>query len=115
MTNCLFCKIIAEEIPADIVYQDEMLIAFKDIHPKAPTHLLIVPRKHISTLNDLTEQDTLLAGHITQTAAKLAKQLGHAEDGYRVLFNCNKDGGQIIYHLHMHLLAGCDLTERAMP
>lgn len=106
MTDCIFCKIIDNEIPAKIVYQDEHVIAFPDIHPKAPQHILIIPRKHISTLNDLTEEDTLLVGHIMQTAKKIAIDLNIAESGYRVLLNCNEGGGQAVFHIHLHLLGG---------
>ncbi|MGM0369693.1 MAG: histidine triad nucleotide-binding protein [Bacillota bacterium] len=106
MDDCLFCKIVAGEIDSDLVYEDEQVIAFKDIKPQAPTHILIVPRKHISTLLDLEEEDNQLVGHIYQVAKKLAKREGIAEDGFRVVNNCNDAGGQVIYHLHYHLLGG---------
>lgn len=108
--DCIFCKIVKHEIPAKIIYQDEDMIAFDDINPKAPTHKLIVPRKHISTLNDLTEEDTQLMGKLMQAIQKLAKQLGIAEAGYRTVINCNKGGGQLVYHLHIHLLGGRSMT-----
>ena len=108
--DCLFCKIIAGAIPTDFVYSDDQVVAFNDIYPKAPHHVLIVPRKHIATINDFTEEDTLLAGHMIQTARKLANKLGFAEPGYRLVFNCNADGGQLIYHIHLHLLGGRDLN-----
>jgi histidine triad (HIT) family protein len=108
--DCLFCKISAGSIPADVVYQDEQLLAFKDIHPQAPQHILIIPRKHIPTLNQLTPQDGPLLAEMILTAKKLAKQMGLAEDGYRLVMNCNKNGGQIIFHLHLHLLGGRALT-----
>lgn len=106
MNDCLFCKIAGHEIDSDIVYEDESLMAFHDIHPKAPIHILIIPKKHIATLNDLTEEDTLLAGSMIQTAKKLASQLEIAENGYRLLFNVNSYGGQLVYHIHLHLLGG---------
>ena len=106
MTDCLFCKIVAGDIDADIIYKDDKVIAFKDIKPKAPHHILIIPRKHIATINDIPDEDTELVGYLLQTAKKLAKQLGVAESGYRLVFNCNKDGGQEVYHIHLHLLGG---------
>lgn len=108
MTDCLFCKMVAGDIQPNKVYEDEHVLAFHDIDPKAPVHILIIPKQHISTLNDLN--DTELAGRVLQTAAMLAKQLGFAEDGYRTVFNCNRHGGQAVYHLHLHLLAGRQLT-----
>ena len=104
--DCLFCKIINKEIPATIHFEDEDLIAFEDINPNAPVHLLIIPKKHISTLNDATDEDTLLIGKMVRTASHLADKLGIAESGYKTIFNCNKDGGQVIYHIHLHLLGG---------
>jgi len=104
--DCIFCKIIKKELPADIVYQDEDIIAFNDRHPRAPIHQLIVPKKHIPTLNDLKEENTVLAGNMLQIARDLAKKANIAESGYRTVFNCNKDGGQEVYHLHLHLLGG---------
>jgi histidine triad (HIT) family protein len=104
--DCLFCKIINKEIPATIHFEDEDIIAFEDINPNAPVHLLIIPKKHISTLNDTSDEDTLLIGKMVRTASQLAKKLGIAESGYKTVFNCNKDGGQIIYHIHLHLLGG---------
>lgn len=102
----LFEKIIAGEIPADIVYQDDLVTAFRDIHPAAPTHILIVPNKAIATVNDLTEADEIVAGRMMLVAGKLAAEEGIAEDGYRLIVNCNRDGGQEVYHLHMHLIGG---------
>ncbi len=109
MDDCLFCKIVAGEIDSDLIYEDEQVIAFKDIKPQAPTHILIVPRKHISTLLDLEEEDNQLVGHIYQVAKELAKREGIAEDGFRVVSNCNEAGGQSVYHIHYHLLGGRDL------
>jgi histidine triad (HIT) family protein len=110
MTDCIFCKIIKGEIPAQIVYQDEKIIAFNDRHPRAPIHQLIVPKKHIATLNDLTESETLLVGNMLQTARLLAAKANIAQSGYRTVFNCNKGGGQEVFHLHLHLLGGRTLN-----
>lgn len=104
MNDCIFCKMVAGNIQPDIVYQDDKVLAFRDINPQAPVHILIIPKQHVATLNDL--DDAELAGHILLTAAKIAKQEGVAETGYRTLFNCNQAGGQEVYHLHLHLLAG---------
>ncbi|MSP52684.1 MAG: histidine triad nucleotide-binding protein [Gammaproteobacteria bacterium] len=106
MANCLFCKIIDGEIPATLVYEDDTVIALNDINPQAPTHILIVPRQHIDTLNHLTEADTFIVGHMVQVGQKLANQLGHAAKGYRLVMNCNADGGQTVFHIHLHLFAG---------
>ena len=106
MTNCLFCRIIAGEIPGTILYQDDRLVILKDINPQAPTHALVVPRRHIATLNDLTADDDGLVGEMTRRAAAIAKDQGLADGGYRVLFNCNADAGQTVFHIHMHLLGG---------
>ena len=102
----LFTKIINKEIPADILFQDDEVTVFRDIAPQAPQHILIIPNKPIATVNDVTEADQMVLGKLFLTAAKMAKELGLAEDGYRLLVNCNKHGGQEVYHLHMHLLGG---------
>jgi len=102
----LFEKIIAREIPADIVYETDEIIAFRDITPKAPTHILIVPKKPIATINDLSEEDAYLVGKITLAAKEIAKLEKIEENGYRLVFNCNKDGGQSVFHIHCHLLGG---------
>jgi histidine triad (HIT) family protein len=104
--DCLFCKIIANEIPAERLYEDEYALAFKDINPQAPFHALIIPKKHISTLNDVAPEDCEVVGHLHRVAALLAKQEGFAEKGYRTVFNCNSHGGQTVYHIHLHLLGG---------
>jgi histidine triad (HIT) family protein len=104
MTDCLFCKMVNGEIKPDVVFEDDKVLAFHDIDPKAPVHILIIPKRHIRTLNDL--DDAELGGQLLLTAAKLAKQLGLADDGYRTVFNCNQYGGQAVYHLHLHLLGG---------
>ena len=106
MSDCLFCKIIAGEIPAHLVHEDRDVVVFKDINPQAPLHLLIVPRRHIATLNDLMPGDDGLIGAMFRRAAALAKQNGHADRGYRTVFNCNRDAGQTVFHIHLHLLAG---------
>jgi histidine triad (HIT) family protein len=108
MTNCLFCKMVAGDIKPDVVFEDDTVLAFRDINPQAPVHILIIPKVHIATLTDL--DDTLLAGQLLQTAVKLAKQEGLSEDGYRTVFNCNKKGGQEVYHLHLNLLGGRQMT-----
>ncbi len=108
--DCLFCKIIQREIPADIVFEDEHVLAFNDINPQAPTHILIIPKQHIATLNDIEEADLALIGRLQYTAARLAKERGFAEDGYRVVMNCNDQGGQTVYHIHMHLMGGRRFT-----
>lgn len=102
----IFSKIVNGEAPADIVYQDERVTAFRDINPQAPTHILIIPNKAIPTVNDISAEDEALLGHLFVVAAKLAQDEGIANDGYRLIVNCNRDGGQIIFHLHMHLLGG---------
>ena len=108
--DCLFCKIVKGEIPAKIVYQDDLVIAFDDIDPKAPQHKIIIPKKHVATLNDLQMEDKELIGHMVTTAAKLAKQLKIANEGYRVVMNCNAGAGQSVFHIHMHLLGGRQLN-----
>jgi histidine triad (HIT) family protein len=102
----IFSKIIGGEVPADIVYQDDLVTAFRDINPAAPVHILIVPNKVIPTVNDLRDEDEPVAGRMLLAAAKIAAQEGIAESGYRLIINCNRDGGQEVYHLHMHLMGG---------
>ncbi|HMU91110.1 MAG TPA: histidine triad nucleotide-binding protein [Pseudomonadales bacterium] len=104
--NCLFCKIASGEISTQLVHEDDEIVAFNDINPQAPQHILLIPRRHITTLNDLEADDTLLMGRMIQTATQLAKRLGFADTGFRTLFNCNQQGGQSVYHIHLHLLAG---------
>ncbi|HBX56932.1 histidine triad nucleotide-binding protein [Pseudomonas sp. UBA2684] len=101
--DCLFCKIVAGDIPARKLYEDDQVIAFHDIGPQAPVHFLVIPKKHISTLNHLTEDDKALAGHILLTAQRLATEQG-CDEGFRVVMNCNEQGGQTVYHIHMHVL-----------
>jgi histidine triad (HIT) family protein len=102
----IFSKIIRREIPADIVYQDELVTAFRDITPQAPTHILIIPNKIIPTVNDVSAEDEQMLGRLFVVAAKIAQQQGIAEDGYRLIVNCNQHGGQEVFHLHMHLVGG---------
>jgi histidine triad (HIT) family protein len=106
MSDDLFLKIINREIPADIVYETDELLAFRDIAPKAPTHILIIPKVHIRTVNDIEPQHADLVGKMVLTAAELARQEGIAEDGYRLIMNCNEAGGQVVFHIHLHLLGG---------
>ncbi|XKM12519.1 HIT domain-containing protein [Orbaceae bacterium ac157xtp] len=105
----LFSKIIRHEIPADILYQDDKVTAFRDISPQAPSHVLIIPNKIIPTTNDVSVEDEQVLGHLFVVAAKIAKQEGIDESGYRLIVNCNKDAGQEVFHLHMHLLGGKSL------
>ncbi|WP_439328047.1 purine nucleoside phosphoramidase [Lonepinella sp. BR2357] len=102
----IFSKIIRKEIPADIVYQDDLVTAFRDISPQANTHILIIPNKLIPTVNDVTTEDEIALGRLFTVAAKIAEQEGIAEDGYRLIVNCNKHGGQEVFHIHMHLVGG---------
>ncbi len=104
--NCLFCKIVRREIPADIVMEDDRILAFRDANPQAPVHALVIPKEHIPTVNDLAPENNDLVGHIVQSAKALAAKMGVAEEGYRLVFNCNALAGQTIYHIHLHLLAG---------
>ncbi len=104
--DCLFCKIIKKEIPSNIIYEDDLMIAFDDINPKAPIHKLIIPKEHIETINDLTPENNVLIGKMTQTAKNLAKKFNIDETGYRLVFNCNANAGQEVYHIHLHLLGG---------
>ena len=106
MNDTIFGKIIRKEIPAEILYEDDISIAFKDINPQAPTHILIIPKKHISTINDFNPNDSELIGEMFLVAQKLAKTENINSTGYRTVFNCNEDGGQTVYHIHLHLLGG---------
>lgn len=102
----IFSKIIRKEIPADVVYQDDLVTAFRDINPRAPSHILIIPNKHIPTVNDVTTEDELALGRLFTVAKKIAKEEGIDENGYRLIVNCNSHGGQEVYHIHMHLVGG---------
>lgn len=110
MDDCLFCKIANGEINSDIVYQDDQVVAFNDINPQAPHHVLVIPREHITTTNDITPDHNALIGHMMNTAKNIATNLDIAEAGYRVLMNCNAGGGQAVYHIHLHLLGGRQMT-----
>lgn len=107
MSDCLFCKIITGEIPSNKIYEDEDVFAFHDIEAQAPHHFLVIPKQHIATLNEA--DDAVLLGKLTLIASKIAKDLGFADDGYRVVMNCNEQGGQAVYHIHLHCLAGRQL------
>jgi histidine triad (HIT) family protein len=108
--SCLFCKIIAGEIPATKVYEDDRLFAFNDINPQAPMHVLIVPKKHVATVNDLTTAEDDLVGAMVRTAAKVARERGLDGPGYRTVFNCNAQAGQTVFHIHLHVLGGRVMT-----
>ena len=110
MADCLFCKIIAGQIPATIVHSSDRIVAIKDINSQAPTHVLVLPRRHVATLNDLTESDDGLIGELVRTAAAIARKNGHADAGYRTVFNTNADAGQTVFHIHLHLLGGRKMT-----
>lgn len=105
-SNCLFCKILNGDIPADIIYESETAIAFRDINPQAPTHVLIIPRKHIATINDITDDDQALVGSLYSAAREIAAAEGFTEEGYRAVMNCNEGAGQTVFHIHLHLLGG---------
>jgi len=106
MNDCLFCKIIEGEIPCEFIYQDEDLLAFKDINPQAPFHCLIIPKVHINALSSITEKHDKLMGKLTTAATRICKEKGFNENGYRLVINCGEDGGQTVPHIHMHILAG---------
>ena len=108
--DCLFCKIVAGEIPADIVYESETVLAFRDINPQAPTHVLIIPRRHIATINELEESDRDTIGNLYLAAKEIAADEGLSESGYRVVMNCNRGAGQSVFHIHLHLLGGRAMT-----
>ena len=112
MTDCVFCKIVAGEIPSEIVYQDEEIVAFRDINPLAPTHVLLIPRAHIPSLAHLTDAETPLIGRMVKVASELAEKEGVSESGYRLVINSGEQGGQIVPHIHMHLLGGRRLADR---
>jgi len=106
MTECLFCRIVSGEIPASIIKENDELVAFSDINPQAPLHALVIPRRHIATLNDLSAGDDALVGRMVRFAGGIAADKGYAERGYRTVLNCNRDAGQSVFHIHLHLLAG---------
>lgn len=104
--DCIFCKIVQKNISSEILFEDEEILAFKDINPQAPVHILIIPKKHIDAFNKIDEGHTPLCGKLITTAVRLAKKLGISKSGYRIIGNCGKDGGQLVFHLHIHLLGG---------
>ena len=110
MTDCLFCKIRDGEIPADIIYQDDDVMAFNDVNPQAPTHLLIIPKKHLSTVNDVEQADETMMGKLFSAAKKIAAENGINDGGYRLVVNTNEQAGQTVFHIHMHFLAGRIMT-----
>lgn len=110
MNDCLFCKIIKGEIPSSVVYEDDKVFAFNDIQPQAPVHILIIPKKHIKNVNEIDEENSNIVAHIFEVAAKIAKEKGLDEGGYRIITNCGKNAGQTVFHLHFHLLGGEELT-----
>ncbi|NOY98241.1 MAG: histidine triad nucleotide-binding protein [Chloroflexi bacterium] len=112
MPSCIFCKIISDEAPADILYRDERVTAFRDIHPIASTHILIVPNKHIVSVNEVTPEDETLLGYLFTIAKEIAKQENVAESGYKLIVNTGPDAGQVVFHLHMHLIGGRRIRTR---
>jgi len=110
MSDCIFCKIIDGEIPGDIVYQDDDVLAFRDLSPQAPVHFLVIPKKHVSTINDFQSADDALIGKLFLAAKKIAKQEQIDESGYRCVMNCNDDGGQTVHHVHLHVLGKRQMT-----
>ena len=108
--SCLFCRILAGEIPGKFLYQDDRLVVLQDINPQAPLHALVIPRKHVATLNDLSEEDDALMGEMLRRAAIVAREHGVADSGYRAVFNCNREAGQTVFHIHLHVLGGRSLA-----
>jgi len=108
--NCLFCRIIAGEVPAEVVHKDERCVAIRDLNPQAPTHVLIIPREHMESLNDVSQRDETLLGHLLRIAARIANDEGHAESGYRTVINTGAGAGQTVFHLHVHTLGGRTMT-----
>ena len=106
MSDCLFCKILDGDIPCDRVYENDQVIAFRDVNPQAPTHILVIPREHISTVNDLTAEDKSIVAEMMLAAQAIAKQEGIEESGYRLVMNCNEGAGQMVFHIHLHILGG---------
>lgn len=109
MRDCIFCRILEKKIPSKIVFEDEFVFAFEDANPQAPVHILLIPKKHIATLLDIADEDVALLGHMVTVANKIARDKGIAESGFRIVTNCNPDGGQVIYHIHHHILGGRQL------
>jgi len=109
-SDCLFCKIVAGEIPADIIYESDTALAFRDINPQAPMHVLVIPRKHIATINDIEDEDQGVVGSLYSAAREIAANEGIADAGYRAVMNCNEGAGQTVFHIHLHVLGGRQLT-----
>jgi histidine triad (HIT) family protein len=105
-SNCLFCKVLAGDIPADIIYESETAIGIRDINPQAPTHVLIIPRKHIATINEIVDEDQSIVGSLYSAAREIAASEGLTDEGYRAVMNCNEAAGQTVFHIHLHLLGG---------
>lgn len=106
MTDCVFCRMVAGEIEPNVVYEDDHVLAFRDINPQAPVHVLVIPKKHVSTINDLQEEDVEVSGRLFQAAKRVAQKTGIADSGFRTVMNCNSDAGQTVFHLHLHVLGG---------
>lgn len=106
MDNCIFCKIISGEIPSKKVYEDDLIYGFNDVNPVAPVHILLIPKKHISTLNDMTDEDIKIITHIYSVAKRIAKEVGISKEGYRIVTNCGENAGQTVFHVHFHLIGG---------
>jgi len=109
MTDCIFCKIVDRKIPSNIVYEDELAFGFTDVSPQAPVHILVIPKKHIPTILDIGEEDSMLMGHLIEVCKKIARDKGIAKTGFRIITNCNPEGGQVVYHVHLHVLGGRQL------
>lgn len=107
--DCLFCKIVSGDINADVIYENDDVLAFRDINPQAPTHVLVIPRRHIATINELQDSDRIIAGALQLAARDIAKQEGIAEDGFRIVMNCNSAAGQTVFHIHLHVLGGREM------
>jgi histidine triad (HIT) family protein len=110
MSNCLFCRIVKRDIPASIVYEDDRVLAFNDINPQAPSHVLVIPKRHIASLNDVSADDDALVGEVVRRAAAIAGELGRGAGGFRTVFNTGPEAGQTVFHIHLHLLAGRPMT-----
>jgi histidine triad (HIT) family protein len=110
VSDCLFCKIVNRQIPASIVYEDERVLAFNDINPQGPTHVLVIPKQHIPSLNDLTPEDDAIVGELARRAAAIAQERGISAGGFRTVFNTNRDAGQTVFHIHLHLIGGRSLA-----
>ena len=110
MSDCLFCRIVRKEIPVSVIHDDDEVLVFNDINPQAPLHALVIPKRHIATLNELSSQDDALVGQMIRRAASIAREKGYADRGFRIVFNTNAEAGQTVFHIHLHVLAGRGLT-----